>query len=108
MFETLHEAVLRSLGMDMSGAIKVFLRQVVMQGGLPFEVRLQPNARTLRGIGMTSFELRDYVERVRAETGIALDIITPGEDDLFAFGVVAPEGMSNEEFRELIQRAWYW
>ncbi|OKH73697.1 hypothetical protein EB73_06675 [Mycobacterium sp. SWH-M3] len=35
-------------------------------------------------------------------------IITPGEDDLFAFGVVAPEGMSNEEFRELIQRAWYW
>ena len=44
------EAVLRSLGMDMSGAIKVFLRQVVMQGGLPFEVRLQPNARTLAAI----------------------------------------------------------
>lgn len=44
------EAIFRSLGMDMTGAIKVFLAQVVMQGGLPFEVKMQPNARTLAAI----------------------------------------------------------
>ncbi|MFV8227389.1 hypothetical protein [Mycolicibacterium fortuitum] len=31
-----------------------------------------------------------------------------GGDDLFAFGVAAPEGMSEDEFRELTLRAWYW
>jgi len=44
------EAILRGLGLDMTGAIKVFLTQVVMQGGLPFEVKMQPNALTLAAI----------------------------------------------------------
>ncbi|MEW2484240.1 hypothetical protein AB0876_32105 [Mycobacterium sp. NPDC049093] len=35
-------------------------------------------------------------------------IITHGEDGLVAFGVVAPEGMSENEFRDLTHRAWYW
>ena len=30
-----------------------------------------PTARTLRGIGMCSFELRDYVEAARALGGVA-------------------------------------
>lgn len=34
--------------------------------------------------------------------------ITRGEDDLVAFGVTAPEGMSEDEFRELTLSAWYW
>ena len=34
------EAVLDRLGMPMSNAIELFLRQVAMQGGLPFEVKL--------------------------------------------------------------------
>jgi hypothetical protein len=34
---------------------------------------LEPNARTLRGIGMASFELRDYVEAVRALSAALVD-----------------------------------
>ena len=39
--------VLASLGLDLSAAIRLFLRQVVEVGGLPFEVRKQPNAETV-------------------------------------------------------------
>jgi DNA-damage-inducible protein J len=45
------EAIFRQMGLDMSGAIKMFLSQVVMQHGLPFEVKVvQPNAVTLKAI----------------------------------------------------------
>jgi DNA-damage-inducible protein J len=45
------EDVLRRMGMDMSGAIKMFLTQVVQRQALPFEVKLiQPNATTLKAI----------------------------------------------------------
>lgn len=45
------EEILKQLGLDMSGAIKVFLSQVVMHGGLPFAMRVdQPNRATLRAI----------------------------------------------------------
>lgn len=32
-------ALLNELGLDLSSAINIFLKQVVLQGGLPFEVR---------------------------------------------------------------------
>lgn len=38
--------VLADCGLDLSGAIRLFLRQVVAQQGLPFEVRV-PNATTI-------------------------------------------------------------
>ena len=38
--------VLADLGLDLSGAIRLFLRQVVEVRGLPFEVR-QPTAKTI-------------------------------------------------------------
>lgn len=38
--------VLSGLGLDMSDAIRLFLRQVVATRGLPFEIR-EPNATTL-------------------------------------------------------------
>jgi DNA-damage-inducible protein J len=45
------EIILRQIGLDMTGAIKMFLSQVVMQRGLPFEVKVvQPNAVTLQAI----------------------------------------------------------
>jgi DNA-damage-inducible protein J len=45
------EKVLSALGLDLSSAIRVFLNQVVLRGGLPFEVALpQPNALTLEAI----------------------------------------------------------
>lgn len=34
------EAVLKELGLSMSNAVSIFLRQVVMQNGLPFEVKM--------------------------------------------------------------------
>src|SRR3954468_5859705 len=34
---------------------------------------LSPNARTMRGIGMASFELREYVEALRALEGALVD-----------------------------------
>ena len=39
--------VLAHLGLDLSGAIRLFLRQVVEVGGLPFEVRKQPTPETI-------------------------------------------------------------
>jgi len=39
------EAVLAKLGISMSEAVNVFCRQIVLQNGLPFAVRI-PNAET--------------------------------------------------------------
>lgn len=45
------EQILKQIGLDMSGAIKVFLSQLVIHGGLPFDVRIgQPNLLTMRAI----------------------------------------------------------
>src|SRR5512140_734570 len=41
--------VLADAGLDLSIAIRMFLRQVVAHNGLPFEVR-QPNAATIRAM----------------------------------------------------------
>ena len=41
--------VLNRVGVSTSDAITMFLRQVVLQGGLPFEVRA-PNAETRKAI----------------------------------------------------------
>ena len=40
------EVVLEKLGIPMSNAVSIFLRQVVMQNGLPFEVKI-PNTKPL-------------------------------------------------------------
>ena len=41
--------ILLDAGLELSIAIRLFLKQVVAHGGLPFEVR-QPNAATLRAM----------------------------------------------------------
>jgi len=43
------EKVLRSVGVNTSDAVSMFLRQVVLQEGLPFEVRV-PNKRMRKAI----------------------------------------------------------
>ena len=40
------EVVLEKLGIPMSNAVSIFLRQVVMQNGLPFEVKI-PNTKPI-------------------------------------------------------------
>lgn len=45
------ERVFKKMGMDMTGAIKMFLTQVVMRQALPFDVKVvEPNATTLKAI----------------------------------------------------------
>lgn len=43
------ESVLQKLGVSTTDAITIFLRQVVMQRGFPFDVRI-PNATTRKAI----------------------------------------------------------
>jgi DNA-damage-inducible protein J len=45
------ETIFAELGLDMTSAIKIFLRQVVMRQALPFDVKvIEPNAITLKAI----------------------------------------------------------
>jgi DNA-damage-inducible protein J len=45
------ESTLKALGLDMTSAMRLFLSQVVIQGGIPFEIRLpNPNRETLNAI----------------------------------------------------------
>ena len=43
------EAILEKLGLSASDAIRIFYRQVALQKGLPFDVKL-PNATTRRAL----------------------------------------------------------
>lgn len=61
--------VLTSLGLDMSDAIRLFLRQVVEVGGLPIEVR-RPNPETVAA--MT--EAREIAGRKKARFENAREI----------------------------------
>jgi DNA-damage-inducible protein J len=68
--------VLAACGLNLSDAIRLFLRQVVVQQGLPFEVKA-PNAKTIaamqeaRSIGKAKFgsakELFDDLEKAGSE-----------------------------------------
>lgn len=42
-------ALFEELGLDMSTALNLFLRQAISYGGIPFEIR-RPNAETLAAI----------------------------------------------------------
>ena len=55
------EAVLNKLGIPMSNAINIFLRQVVLQNGLPFEVKI-PQNRPLAIEDLTLDEFNNEIE----------------------------------------------
>ncbi len=45
------EIILKQMGLDMTGAIRMFLTQVVMRQALPFDVKIvQPNEVTMGAI----------------------------------------------------------
>lgn len=44
------EAIAQALGMNLSTAVNIFLRQMVSHDGMPFDVRLYPNAKTRQAI----------------------------------------------------------
>lgn len=64
------EAVLNQLGIPMSNAIGMFLKQVVLQHGIPFEMKLPVTGPVAIG-GMTK-------EQVDAELQKGMDDITAG------------------------------
>ncbi|HFS6121705.1 TPA: type II toxin-antitoxin system RelB/DinJ family antitoxin [Streptococcus pneumoniae] len=44
------QQVFSNLGMDMTTAINIFLRQAIQYQGLPFDVRLDENRKLLQGL----------------------------------------------------------
>ena len=54
------EHIFEALGLTMSTAVNIFLRQAIRQGGLPFEVKLDiPNETTAAAIAEGRALLRD-------------------------------------------------
>ena len=69
------ETILRRLGMSTADAIGIFLNQVILRGGLPFEVKLPaPNKITLQAMhdAENSINLRkfDNADEMFKELGI--------------------------------------
>ena len=56
------EQVLEQLGIPMSNAIGLFLNQVVLQRGIPFEIKL-PLSKPLSAGSMSKSELTDELNR---------------------------------------------
>ena len=56
------EAILEQLGISMSSAVEMFLRQVVIQRGIPFEIKL-PAARPLFRDDLTKEEFDAEMNR---------------------------------------------
>lgn len=66
------EAVLGQLGIPVSNAVNIFLKQVVMQRGIPFDVKL-PATKPLGAASLTEKELnaeleKGYVDFAQANT----------------------------------------
>ncbi|MDR1563644.1 MAG: type II toxin-antitoxin system RelB/DinJ family antitoxin [Oscillospiraceae bacterium] len=60
------ESVLNQLGIPMSNAIGLFLRQIIMQRGLPFDVKLPAQAPVAIG-AMSAAELNAELEKGYAD-----------------------------------------
>lgn len=58
------------LGLDMSTAVNMFLRQAVMKDGLPFDVvRETPNAETLAAMAEVE-EMKKHPEKYKSYTDV--------------------------------------
>lgn len=60
------ELILGQLGIPMSNAVNIFLKQVVMQRGIPFDVKLPPQ-RPVEIIDLTQAELNDELDKGYAD-----------------------------------------
>ena len=69
------QQVFSNLGMDMTTAINIFLRQAIQYQGLPFDVRLDENRKLLevltdldqnRNMGQSFESVSDLMEDLRA------------------------------------------
>ena len=70
------EAIYDELGMSLSTAINVFLRQSLRAGGFPFDVRLdQPNMESLTAIMEAEQILRDPTVKRYSDADEALEAL---------------------------------
>lgn len=60
------ESVLTQLGVPMASAVSIFLQQVVLQNGLPFEVKL-PTAKPIAYGALTETQFNALMEKAFAE-----------------------------------------
>lgn len=60
------ETILAQLGMPMASAVSIFLQQVVLQNGLPFEVKL-PTAKPIAYGSLTDAEFSALMERAQED-----------------------------------------
>ena len=72
------ESVLAQLGIPVSSAINIFLKQVVMQRGLPFEVKLNTEKPISAGL-LSEYDLnleleKGYSDYVDGNTKVAEDV----------------------------------
>ena len=72
------QQVFNSLGMDMTTAINIFLRQAIQYQGLPFDVRLDESRKLMevlgdldqnRNMSQSFVSVSDLMENLRAPTG---------------------------------------
>ncbi len=63
-------AILSDLGLSMSSAINIFLKQVIKRDGLPFEVvNPKPNKELLEAIKESNLIIREHKEGKRIKKG---------------------------------------
>lgn len=70
------ESVLSQLGISMSAAINMYLRQIALTGGIPFTPQLPAAPRSVDADQMSDEELTDLIARrlsAKAEDGISLE-----------------------------------
>ena len=74
------QQVFNNLGMDMTTAINIFLRQAIQYQGLPFDVRLDENRKLLevltdlnqnRNMSQSFESVSDLMEDLRAEDSLS-------------------------------------
>ena len=56
------EMVLNKLGIPMSSAVNIFLRQVIIQNGLPFDVKIKQN-KSVAFEDLTTEEFNNEIEK---------------------------------------------
>lgn len=66
------EGILSALGIPASNAINMFYKQIILQRGLPFEVKMPANPLDIRGMSK---------EQIKVELQKGLDSIEQGETE---------------------------
>ena len=73
--------ILRKLGLDMSGAIKLFLRQVIVTESIPFEIRTV-NGFTVKEERELEEDIADMEKKIKAGKVKMYDSVREMHDDI--------------------------